>query len=387
MSRCPSMPSPHSLWSMLQSDSPTALSRRRFLARAALLLGAGPAIGWQLQSGRTAAAADQKSPSTDSRLLVTPETEESITRGLSWLSNRQQAAGNFGSRTSIGRYQMNPAVNALCGLAFLSSGSTPGRGPYGETINRLTDYLLSCARPTGFLVEEDSRYYDAPMYGHGFAMLYLAEVYGMSRNKAVRDVLHRAVQLAIDTQNRDGGWRYAPEPKEADISVTACLVMGLRAAHNAGLAVPRETIDRCLSYLQKSQNPDGGFRYQLHTGSESRFPRSAAALTAMHSCGVHDGPVVEAARSYLHQFRPGQAVFRERGYYFYAHYYAVQAAWHAGGDLWNEWFPAIRDEMLILQQANDDGSWSDQAISAEFATSICLIVLQTPNNYLPIFQR
>ena len=42
-------------------------------------------------------------------------------------------------------------------------------------------------------------------------------------------------------------------------------------------------------------------------------------------------------------------------YYFYGHYYAVQAMWTAGGDYWKEWFPAIRDELLHAQQP--DGSW------------------------------
>ncbi|MEZ6057321.1 MAG: prenyltransferase/squalene oxidase repeat-containing protein [Planctomycetaceae bacterium] len=357
------------------------LGRRGFLlGTAGGLLGA---IG--VGSQPSVWAAGEATPSTDSRSMVSPETEEAIQRGLKWLVGRQQEGGNFGLRSSFSRYQLNPAVNSLCGLALLSSGSTPGRGPYGAAIQRLTDFVLSCAKSTGYLVEEDISYYDAPMYGHGFALLYLAEVYGMSPGNRVRESLHRGVQLTIATQNREGGWRYAPEPKEADISVTACQVMALRAAHNAGIAVPRTTIDRCIEYLRKSQNPDGGFRYQLLTGSESRFPRSAAALTALHSCGVHDGPEVESARRYLHQFRPGQPATRERGYYFYAHYYAIQAAWHAGGELWDEWYPAIRDEMLAMQLAN--GSWTDQGISAEYATAMCLIVLQTPNNYLPIFQR
>ena len=58
--------------------------------------------------------------------------------------------------------------------------------------------------------------------------------------------------------------------------------------------------------------------------------------------------------------------------------------WHAGGEHWRQWYPAIRDELIARQRR--DGSWMCP-ISVEVATAMSAIVLQTPNNYLPIFQR
>ena len=71
------------------------------------------------------------------------------------------------------------------------------------------------------------------------------------------------------------------------------------------------------------------------------------------------------------------------GYFFYGHYYAVQAMWHAGGDNWSKWYPAIRDTLLAKQSS--DGSWPDQEVCPEFGTAMACIILQMPNNYLPIF--
>jgi hypothetical protein len=71
-------------------------------------------------------------------------------------------------------------------------------------------------------------------------------------------------------------------------------------------------------------------------------------------------------------------------YYFYGHYYAVQAMWTAGGDYWKKWFPGIRDEWVRAQL--QDGSWVDQ-ISPHYATAMACIILQMPNNYLPIMQK
>ena len=71
-------------------------------------------------------------------------------------------------------------------------------------------------------------------------------------------------------------------------------------------------------------------------------------------------------------------------YYFYGHYYAAQAMWTAGGSWWAEWFPAIREELLGRQ--HPDGSWDD-AIDTHYATAMACIILQIPNNYLPILQK
>ncbi|MFV0444538.1 MAG: prenyltransferase/squalene oxidase repeat-containing protein [Planctomycetaceae bacterium] len=329
-------------------------------------------------------AADE-SPSVDSRDLLTPESDAAISLGLDWLAGRQQPDGAFGPEMAFNRYRRNPAVNAICGLALLASGSTPGRGPYGLHLDRLTKLLHSYSSATGFISEPEADYDQQPMYGHGFAATYLAEVYGMSDEPQLRAAVHRAVQLIVDTQNREGGWRYHPEPREADISVTVCQVMALRAAHNTGIAVPRETIDRAVAYVTRCQNPDGGFRYQPLAGGESAFPRSAAALVALFTSGAADSPAIASGLRYLQQFRPGEARGLDRGYYFYAQYYAVQAAWHAGGDHWREWYSPLRDE--LLRQQLSDGHWNDPVISAEYATAMALIALQLPNNYLPIFQR
>ena len=295
-----------------------------------LLLAAisGPAAA-QVPSGKVS------DPEKTAAQMITPAAERSIERGLAWLASRQRDDGSFGTAM----FQGNTGVTALGGMAFMSAGSTPGRGPYGRQINRAIDYLLANAQPSGF-INFPRGAARGPMYGHGFATLFLAECDGMSPRAELRQTLAKAVKLIVNTQNKEGGWRYNAEQAEAaDVSVTVCEVMALRAARNAGLHVPKETFDRCTEFVKRCQNPDGGFRYML-SEPESGFPRSAAALVALNSAFIYRGAEMQKGIDYLMQFRPQPGVLQREMYFEYGHYYAVQAMWQVGGDAWNRWYPA-----------------------------------------------
>ncbi|MBI2824872.1 MAG: terpene cyclase/mutase family protein [Planctomycetia bacterium] len=311
--------------------------------------------------------------------LMNPSSIRAVERGLSYLADRQRDDGSFGS----GGWSRNVAVCALSGMAFVASGSTPDEGPYGEKVAHCIDFLLNNTGDEGFVhVPDDTGH--GPMYGHGFATLFLAETYGMTMRPDMREKLTKAVNLIVDTQNAEGGWRYQPQRRDADISVTICQVMALRSARNAGLYVPPRTIERCIEYVKRSQNADGGFMYMLQQGGPSAFPRTAAGVVALYSAGVYEGPAVQKGLTYLMDSLPRGNVLNRDSHYFYGHYYAVQAMWHAGGEKWRAWYPAIRDELLARQR--EDGSWMD-SICPEYGTAMACIILQMPTNYLPIFQR
>ena len=147
-----------------------------------------------------------------------------------------------------------------------------------DGLQRCLDFVLASCQESG-LIASDSNH--APMYGHGFATLFLAEVYGMTGDDRVKEKLQKAVKLIERTQNNEGGWSYMPVPYDADISVTICQVMALRAARDAGIKVEKDVIDKSIKYVISCQNPDGGFSYQSprsgggsHRCAPPRAPRS-----------------------------------------------------------------------------------------------------------------
>ncbi|MCE9545770.1 MAG: terpene cyclase/mutase family protein, partial [Planctomycetia bacterium] len=296
------------------------------------------------------------------------------------LVREQKTGGRFAGAYGAMGYPSGVAVTAMAGLAMLASGDPPGEGKYGKALDRSIDYIARAVQDTGFISVANGM---DQMYGHGFATMFLSEIVGMSRRRDdLRDKVKKAVELIVTCQNDQGGWRYAPQKSDADLSITICQIMALRAASDSGLSVPKETRAKAIDYVKRSQRPDGGFMYMLPQGQVT-FPLTAAGVVSLYSAGIFQGREIESGLKYLMRFMPGRGGTESVGHYFYGHYYAVQAMWHAGGDYWRQWYPAIRQELLSRQQAN--GSWQDPSVCEQFGTAVACIILQMPNNALPIF--
>jgi hypothetical protein len=314
---------------------------------------------------------------------ITPELKAAVERGLASLAGRQARNGSFGAGGGYGYGSGgggHVGITALGGIAFMSAGNLPGRGRYGENVQKAMDFILNSVHETGFIAPPQG----GEMYSHGFATLFLAEVYGMTGNEDIKEKLRKAVKLIQRTQNNAGGWRYQPAPVDADISITICQVMALRAARDAGIKVEKEVIDNAIKYVRSCQCGDGGFSYTA--GSQgSGFARTAAGVATLYYAGVFEGKEVERGLNYLRNFVPnkGGRGAEMEGHYFYGNYYAVQAMFLAGGDYWATWYPAIR-EQLMQRQNKTNGSWSGEA-GDDYATAMALIILQMPNRYLPVF--
>ena len=331
------------------------------------------------QSGSSKPAPKLAEPNQVRGDEITPAQQAAVERGLAWLASHQGKDGSFGGNGAA----RHAGITALAGLAVMQAGNLPGRGKYGDNVQKCLEYVLSCCNESGLITSDQS---NGPMYGHGFATLFLAEVYGMTGDEQVKDKLQRAVRLIQRTQNPEGGWRYQPVPYDADISVTICQVMALRAARDAGVKVEKEVIDNSIKYVRNCQNPDGGFSYmaRMGGGGGSGFARSAAGVAALYYAGVFEGDDLANGLKYIARFVPGRSNAPQmEGHFYYGNYYAVQAMFLAGGDWWARWYPAVRDQLVALQDKRT-GAWRGD-YSEDYATAMALIILQMPNRYLPVY--
>jgi hypothetical protein len=311
-------------------------------------------------------------------------------RALDYLEKKQVREG-----PQDGSWHANQAYNAVAVLAFLSSGHVPGRGKYGDTVEdgvvkpgvltRARNYLVSVANPTTGYISSGS------MYEHGLATLALAEMYGMDPDPRVEAALRKAVELIVKTQSPAGGWRYSPAPVDQDMSVTVMQIVALRAANNAEIPVPAETLQKAVKYVRSCGAPTGGYGY---AGPGAGPQTSAAGALSLQLLGQGDDPNIPRTLAYL-QTIPVNWGTGGPQYFYYFHYYAIQAHYQYGGKEWNEWHPKVRE--LLLKHQNADGSWDVPPGTAEanlatgdnkvYPTALATLVLNIYKHYLPAYQR
>jgi len=356
----------------------SACKWRRVLFGVALVLAVPRAAGQEAQDQPPEAASDV---AMMTEIEVVERVMAAADRALEYLALHQQPDG---------RWVGNNGTDALALLAFLGRGHVPGRGSYSDVLERAKQHILGTQREDGYF-ESGGR-----MYGHALAALAIAEMYGMDRDRRIEEGLRKAIDLIVRAQSPNGGWRYAPTPGDHDLSVTVMQIVALRAANNAEVPVPEETIRKAIEYVHSCHVPDpGGFCYQPGGGASACM--TAAGILSLQLLGEYNDPQIAPAIEYL-----GRAPVEWSGgapvtFFYYFHYYAIQASYQAGGQHWNNWHPRVRE--LLLEQQKPNGSWeappgSNHEAKVEtvgpnnvYHTAMACLVLEIYLHFLPAYQR
>ena len=315
---------------------------------------------------------------------LTEAAEKAIDRGLKFLISNQNKDGSWSSTDPAhdggGGYAIGGTSLGL--MAFMVEGHFPGFGPYGNALDRAKDYLLKRSKdsPTGAM--------GVKMYEIGLFTIAMSELWGMTsdpeNNREIQVALERIVEVILRSQSPLGGWRYAPRPDAGqDTSVTAMVFVSLASAREAGVLVPAETIERLTGYLrdQAFDEQRGGFGYQ---GKGYTIACTAGGVYAAQLAGNRDTEWVSAAINSLEN-DPKMFSRKDNGHFYYSHYYAMQAMVQAGEEHYAKWYPKIRDTLISLQQPN--GSWQEKELDYPHKTPMSIIILGTPNRYIPVYQR
>lgn len=333
--------------------------------------------------------------------------DESVEKGLAFLASRQiskSEADNMGKPYLAGSFKDsaapgNTGITSLAVMAFLAKGHTPGSGPFGKTINRGIDYVLSQQLDNGLLISKDPRGRSTGMmYSHSIATLLLCEVSGMvdlERQKKIDQVLPKALLVLLQSQKVPkpdqhlGGWRYAPGTTVSDLSLTGWAIMALRAAKLNGAAIPDEHIAMAMSYILKCRAPDGSFTYMPGSGRGTASMTGVAVL-CLELCGEHGHESITPAGDFILKEPPridrDGAPYRFR---YYAFYYCGQAMFQLGGKYWESFAPHMYDSLLADQR--EDGSWGYPPGGSQFSntypTALAILTLTVSARQLPIYQR
>lgn len=343
---------------------------------------------------------------------IEAEYKAVIDKGLEWLVRQQHKDGHWDA--AGGQYPL--AMTGLSGMALLMEGSTIREGKYADNIRKAVDWLTQPGRPqpNGLLCNpnipgEAGRY----MYGHGFALLFLASVYGeeedAERRKRLEDILTKAVKFTRDAQTNRGGWGYVSARDGGNFdegSVTVTQLQAIRAARNAGIPVPKACIDDAVEYLKKCTNSQGGVIYSLGGGGggDGRPALTAAAICCGFSAGEYNSDLVRKWLKFC-QSQPGLNAGggggNRWGHDEYTHYYYAQCMYSLGEDGYQRLFPkctenekltwkkyrAVTFKNLAATQDKTNGNWNGGHVGPVFITAVHLGILQLDKAVLPIYQR
>jgi hypothetical protein len=293
------------------------------------------------------------------------------------------------------------AMTSLSILALASQGIQPtDPTPEGQSMRKALDYVL---RPEG---QDEDGYFGASdgsrMYGHGITTLMLSEMLGMGvdakQDALLRVKCRKAVSLILRAQKEPktdqnrGGWRYSPDDKQSDMSVTVWQVMALRAAKNAGIDVPKDAIDDAVAYIKRLYEPEngkggrgiaGGFGYQSK-GRETST--TAEGLLALQVCGEYQSEEVGGASAKL--LRDG--IRQGDKWFFYTAYYYAQGMYQMGGKFADTGIKLVPELVLPLQSREGwwEGAGAEERQGGKvYATTLAMLSLAVKNHYLPIYQR
>lgn len=337
--------------------------------------------------------ADGTSRSTDFRAVLrdTPVTR-AVDHALRYLEDEQREDGSWWSRG----FDANTGIVGLAVMAFLARGHEPGRGIYGDVIDRGIAWILE-SRNGELLHRKTSRIHGS-MYSHGIAALLLGEVIGMVDEDRARFAklsrVHRdAVELILRAQrlpkNRwnAGGWRYTPEALNSDLSVSGWQLLALRAAQEAGLPVPKESIDLAVTYVLQCARPDGAFSYQPNSDVTTVGLTGTGILT-LEICGRHGSKEAKRGGEWLLR----NPLEWNQEWFYYGVYYGSQAMYQLGEKYWEAYQPIVRT--ILLEKQNEDGSWpfppaavAEEPAGEVYATALAVLALSVEFRYLPIYQR
>ncbi|MFM9059167.1 MAG: prenyltransferase/squalene oxidase repeat-containing protein [Planctomycetaceae bacterium] len=327
---------------------------------------------------------------------VPRDVREMYDAGVRYLLKTQDASGGWKDG------QAGPGVTGMGVMVFLASGEDPNYGPYREPIRKALRSMIVAQDPnTGFLGGNGGH---ESMYQHGFAMLSLAEAYGAvddrglwgaadsaqrSRQRSLGQALELAVRCAVTSakQNPVGAWRYGPDAKDADTSVSGAVMMGLLAARNAGIEVPDETMAKACKYFLSMIGPNGQAGYSGGPGGGSDAVTSIAVLV-LSIARQKDAPQLKKAVQYLKsRSRDGQSPMES--YPSYTRYYRAQALFQVDVEAWEKWNMGLVRELKALQ--GKDGSFSGFASRGGFGgtvdTSLALLALAVNFKFMPIYER
>ncbi len=341
---------------------------------------------------------------SDEQIIARLEAEQprdrAIARALDWIRDQQRENGSLWKKRKHG------AVMTAFGLmAHLAAGTTFHDVEHGPWMLRSLRYLLTMQSPDGYFGDKDQ----SRMYGHGIITLTLAESLGMFAETApvaadlvpdrkplaeqVRIALEKAVARTVwavtevkKKKQHRGGWRYEPDARDADLSLSGWQMMSLHACQQIGITVPEGVINAAADYGKRLTTKDGKVGYNSRGGDHPAL--RGLGMLCFAIAGNEEDELVDAIAT-----RIGKLPISAKGgrWFFYRAYYDAVGLSRARPEAWEAYRPVLERVLLDLQ--HDAGYWrtppggNEGSYGRIYTTAMAVLALAVERHALPVYQR
>jgi hypothetical protein len=331
----------------------------------------------------------------------TPSSEAAVTEALKWFSRHQMPNGGWTYQHDLvckGRCKdgcdasYNKSYNAATAMAllpFLGAGQTQLSGEFRQNVKLGLFFLMKNGKQgkKNGLPVLDLRDGKGNMYSHGLAAIALCEAYAMTEDRALLPYAQASLNFIITAQCNDGGWRYSPNGSGGgDTSVVGWQLMALKSGYMGHLAVPPQTIQGSMLFLDKVQSNSGAV--YGYTGPVPKFRPATSAVGLL--CRMYTGwdkthPGIVGGVEELSKHGVSKTDF-------YYNYYAAQVLRQYGGSEWDKFNVEMRD-FLVASQAQEGGakgSWYVKGGHTSNAGRLCItsfatMMLEVYYRHMPLY--
>ena len=331
-----------------------------------------------------------------------------------------QGVYRVGGRIPIG-YRVGGT--ALCGIALTRCPGLEGDAARRESIERACEFVCRQTAHPLMSVDDYDAGYDVRGWGYTFGLDFLLT---LERAKLVpvkqEEAVQKAIAFYIDALERTtipvaGGWNYARPPGKAVAAapssfMTACTLMVLYEAREAGHLVKDEVVDRAIKFLltARDRGPKAGTEGRatsvLYAGaSRAGRDQSAELPGATGRMCVTEAALFLAGKSGEAELRGAVDAFIEHWdaldvrrmqtgthiapygvapyYFMFAHRYAAMCV-----EMLPEPARAERRakiNALMFGVRSSDGTWNDRVFprSANYGTAMAILAITQPEAKLP----
>jgi hypothetical protein len=330
---------------------------------------------------------------------ATRESEQAVDAALRWLALHQRPNGSWSFDLNLdpcngqcrhskkGGETPTPstAATGLALLAFLGAGHTHhDDGPYAETVRRGIYFLRAAAGQA----EAGYDWQQGSMYGHGIALMALAEALAMTSEEGrgdsdLQSLVARGASFTAVAQHENGSWGYVPG-SPGDTTVSGWQVLSLIAAKRSNVDLRSNTLRDAKRFAMSTcTDRDYWFGYKGPPGEPTT---TAIGLTLMLYLGESPDytPFYDAIGDLA---RRGPMLTN-----VYHDYYGTLALHHCRHHEWDSWNTKLRDHLVATQAklGHEAGSWHFQDRWGDvggrlYTTAMCAMMLEVYYRYLPLY--